>query len=375
MLKQFKYRLKILLSDKGLLFWTLVFPMVIALLFNFALRDAYNATPLEKMEIAYVESYNSDMDSLLDVLELDVSLVSVQRYESQEEAISALEEGLVVAILSMEPELKLTLGETGYTDNLTILQNVLTSYTTKQTMIQSELETNPKLDVQRFIESVLAEHDYVLTNSENKANELVTINFYTTIAMLCIYASQWGAKSGRMVQANMNKVGIRTQISPTKKMSVVLVDLAAVYLIFVVEYAIHLLYLKFILDVDMGSQVLMLITTGLVGGLFSSAMGYTLAVVAGKNESFTANFVSFIGVFLTFLAGMQSVQIKYLIDTKLPIINMLNPAALITDNFYRSYIDADMLGSVMNIGIMLGFTFVLAIVAYRKLKVAQYDHI
>ena len=76
-----------------------------------------------------------------------------------------------------------------------------------------------------------------------------------------------------------------------------------------------------------------------------------------------------------FLAGMMGVGMKYVIDSNIPIINKLNPAAIITDGFYSLYYYSNYQRYWFNIGSLLAITIVLIILSCKRIGRARYDSI
>ena len=57
-LHNFKYSLKTLLRNKGLIFWTFAFPIILGTLFNLAFSDIENKETLDIIDIAIVNNEN-----------------------------------------------------------------------------------------------------------------------------------------------------------------------------------------------------------------------------------------------------------------------------------------------------------------------------
>ena len=55
----FKYSLKILFKNKGLLFWTFIFPIILGTLFNLAFSNIEKIETFNKIEIANTTNNNS----------------------------------------------------------------------------------------------------------------------------------------------------------------------------------------------------------------------------------------------------------------------------------------------------------------------------
>ncbi|MBQ8134025.1 MAG: ABC transporter permease, partial [Clostridia bacterium] len=59
-LHNFKYSLFLLLKNKSLVFWTVAFPIIMALLFNMAFSDLESEDKLDIINIAVVNSVDFD---------------------------------------------------------------------------------------------------------------------------------------------------------------------------------------------------------------------------------------------------------------------------------------------------------------------------
>lgn len=372
--REIGYRLKIFLRDKPLIFWTLLFPMILATFFNVSLRNAYDESEMKPISLAIVESHNEQNNLFIEQLEQRDIVVS-KPYATREEAELAMENKDVSAyVVNKQGIVQLVLGQELSNMESSLLTQIVHSYNTKKQLIEAQTQNNQGVVSFEFIEEISQEHKFVDVDVAEKKQSLVLINFYSTIAMLCIYASEWGNKSGKYLQANLSPLGIRTNISPTRKGKLILFDIVAVYLVFLMEYTIHLSYLKFVLDVPFGNFDVIAIT-GMLGGLLSVTFGYTICVMVNASEDLRGTIISMMGLFMSFLSGMMSAEIKYNIDTHFPLVNKLNPAALITDNLYRSYALDDPNLIYMNYCWMIGIILVLGYLSYRKLRVVTYDHL
>ena len=348
--------------------------MTLAFLFNITIRNAMSAKPLEKIPVAVVNVDDEALNSFLTSMENDHGLFAVQEFNSKDKALVELENNKVAALVEYDEIAKLTVLN-NEDSNTTIIANVFSTYNMKQTLIADQMKQDASKVTPLFLDELINPRLFVISNTDKKMNEIFVINIFTTISMLCVYASQWGVRSGYYMQADKNKLAIRTNSSPIKKSTLVLLDVGVVYFIFLIEFALHLAFLKYGLNISLGTQPLILVLTGLIGGLLSASFGYMICVSINKSEGILSFLVSGLGVLLSFLSGMMSVDVKYAIDTNFPIINKLNPAALITDNFYNSFAGKDLMASYTNLGIMLVMTLIFGYIAFRKLRTATYDSV
>ena len=76
-----------------------------------------------------------------------------------------------------------------------------------------------------------------------------------------------------------------------------------------------------------------------------------------------------------FLSGMMGITMKYVIDTNAPLVNKINPAAMITDGFYSLYY-YDTTGRFMSdLAGLAVFSAVMLVLSLRSLRRIKYDSI
>lgn len=374
MKKQFLYRLKILLKDKALIFWTLFFPMILATFFNVSLREAYKNPPQKIYNVAVVNTDES-FQTFLNSLETDHQFLKQTAYTDYQSAVAASENNSFDAIIVYQDIASITFSSNDYSSESTIISNVFQQYNTKKHLIETELKSNPTVVTENFINDIMSDTKYVTTVSDEKSSEMIVIHFYSAIAMLCIYASQRGNRSAQYLQADMSAIGIRNNISPTSKSKMVLIDVAAIFTIFAIEFCIFIIFLKYLLNAPFGNNFMLIVLTGVIGGLLTSMFGYMMCVVIKGGEGKRSTIISMVGIFMSFLSGMMATNVKFLVDQHLPLLAKINPAALITDNFYWIYMNSHEHVIWENLTWMLGLTIVFGIIAFSKLRRTTYDHI
>ena len=66
-------------------------------------------------------------------------------------------------------------------------------------------------------------------------------------------------------------------------------------------------------------------------------MGMAITTVIKSNENIKTGLIIGITMIGCFFSGMMGITMKYIIDKNVPIINIINPANMITDGFYALY--------------------------------------
>ena len=201
------------------------------------------------------------------------------------------------------------------------------------------------------------------------------IEFYTLIAMTCLYAGCIGMVSICKTLPYLKGNGKRITISPTKKSIVVLSSLIASYIIQLLVLGLLFIYTIFILKVDYSDKIGYIILLSLVGSLAGIALGIIVGAYFKTTENAKTGIMIAITMTGCFLAGMMGVGMKYVIDKNIPIINKINPANMITDGFYSLYYYSDYNRYWFNIICLLIFTGILLILASNKIGRSRYDSI
>lgn len=201
------------------------------------------------------------------------------------------------------------------------------------------------------------------------------IEYYTLIAMACMYGGMLGLTAINNQLANMSAKGKRVSVSPNKKGILVLSSALGSYLVSLAGLVILLIFLKFGLNVEFGSQWLYIIILSLVGDLAGISMGIFIASVFRVSEQAKTGINIAISMFFSVLSGMMGVTLKYVIDKNIPIVNLINPNNLITDGFYALYYYNTFNRYIRDICCLGVFIIVCLFISFRTLRREQYDYI
>ena len=204
-----------------------------------------------------------------------------------------------------------------------------------------------------------------LENISNNNLSYTMIEFYTLIAMACLYGGILGMVAINQNLPNMSNNGKRVAMSPTPKYKVVFSSVLASYIIQLIGIALLFVYTIFVLDVDYGTNLSLIILLAVVGCL----AGFK------ANDNFKTGIVISFTMFGCFLSGMMGITMKYIVDKNIPILNKLNPASMITDGFYSLYYYDTLDRYYFNIISLLIFAFVMIGISTISLRRQKYDNI
>lgn len=373
-IRDFLYTIKIMVRGRVSIFWTLVFPLLLATFMYMAFGNIYEQDEMfRNIKVAVVtedESANG-LNYMLDALsDGDDALLSVTRMsESDAEKLLADEE--VEGIIYTD-DVKLTVAESSV--NASILETVLSEYKQYEHALKDIYKdgTEPKGDMSNLVEKLSEQRSYYTEKASTEGSQNVYNNyFYAIFAMSCLFASLSSIEMMGNLQANVSATGKRKNVSPQRKMTFVLAEFAALLIIHFVVEVISFIYMSCI-GVDFGDRVWEILLTLFVGCFIGLAIGVIVGAISKHAEGTKIGIVIGISMVMSILSDLCINGVKYEIQQHVPIINKLNPAALISDSFYALNVYSDHQVFTENIVIMTIEAVVLIAVGILMVRRNRY---
>lgn len=370
----FKYTLQVIFRDRALIFWTFAFPLIMATFFFLAFSNITSSETLDIIDVAVVDNaawqqnqiFRETFQHLSDDSSED-QLFHTQ-YVSEAEAAALLEDGEISGYLLLTPSPVIFADKSDI--NSTIFKSTVESIAEEASIIETvaredpaKLATLARAKAANLVDQSASNLDYVM------------IEYYTLIAMTCVYGGIIGMIAVNQLLANMSMSGKRIAVSPASKSRLVLSALAASYLIQLLGLALLFAYLIFVLHIDFGTNLPAILLLSLVGCLTGLALGVFLASTLRSNANLKVGLVLAVAMVGCFFAGMMGITMKYLVDTNLPLLNRLNPANLITDGFYALYYYSTLDRYWENIITLVIITLVMIAISVYSLRKEQYDRL
>ena len=390
-LHNLKYTIKTIFRNKTLIFWTFAFPIILGFLFNMAFSDIESDEVLKAFDIAIINNDNYKNNDIYKEVMSNLSNDNENKifnikYTTIDEAKEMLDDNKIEGYLYFETNTpKITIKKSGI--NQTILKfiveevelrkNILNNIVEKEIKNNIE-EGNFEFDTQEIINSImnkLEEENITLNNVSNSNLSYMMIEYYTLIAMACLYGAMIGLTAINQSLADAGNIGKRSSITPTKKIIIVLSKALGAYIVSLVGITLLMLFLHFILKADFGNNLLYIILLALLGTLAGTSFGVLVASAIKSKEEVKTGIILAISMLLTVLAGMMGVTLKYVIDKNVPIINILNPANMITDGFYALYYYNTLDRYWFNIISLLIFSIICIIISSISIRREKYDSI
>lgn len=382
-LHNLKYSFKILFKSKMLIFWTFAFPIILGTFFNMAFKDIENNEKLDIIDIAIVDNENFNNSILYKETFKKLGDSSNEnymfniKYVDLETSKKLLKDKKIIGYLLIEDDVKIVVNSSGI--NETIFRQVVDE------IIQTEIVINYKVskiedsqDINNQVIDIVNDINNTKNNIVDKSSNNLSytlIEFYTLIAMACLYGGILGMVSINNNLANMSAQGKRVSVSPLSKFKLILSSVISSYITQIIGIILLFIYTIIILKVDYGDNLFLVILLALVGCLAGLSLGIFIATIFKTNDNIKTGIIISISMVGCFLSGMMGITMKYYVDKYVPIINKLNPANMITDGFYSLYYYNTLNRYYFNLCSLLLFSIILIIMSVLSLRRQKYDSI
>lgn len=329
-----------------LIFWTFAFPIILGAFFYLAFSDIEDSEKLSVIDIAIVENENFTQNPIWSESfktlgdEADEERLFNIQYVSREQAAELLEDGDISGYVEISDS-----GEPNITVKASGVSETVLKYVTEEIMMNANLAGMYVQGSGATASDAIAAESGMMSSEVRAAIKDISggnlsytmIEFYTLIAMTCLYGGIIGMTAVNRGLANISVHGRRVAISPTKKRTIVLSSVLAGYIIQLIGMALLFLYTVFVLKVDYGDKLHLIVLLALCGCFAGLTMGIAIAVLVKSNENLKTGIIISISMAGSFFSGMMGMTMKYVIDSNVPVINKINPVAMITDGLYSLY--------------------------------------
>lgn len=369
-----KYNILVKFRNFNMTFWPLVFPLILGTFFFFAFGNL-NDADFETVQVAMIQE--SDSNPLFSfyikqVEKSDSDLLDIQEMD-EDTALAALKNKEVSGIYYNTMTPSLTVNAHGIPES--ILQSVLESYNNSLHTIQNILKKHPSgilnglsqmADTKELVQELSLSGKTIDGNSQF---------FYALIAIACLYGSFIGFGSAITLQANLTALAARRCVTPTHKLKLIISEQVASFLIGYIDVIILLLYLRNILKLDFQGQMGKMLIISLFGSLIGVSMGIFVGSLGKMSEGIKVSIILAISMVCSFLSGLMNSSMKDIVEKHAPIINRINPAALISDAFYCINVYDDPARYYRNLITLAGMSIILVFASFLLIRRNRYDSI
>lgn len=371
----FGYRMKSNVRDFGTLFWTLVFPLCLATFFGLVFPNITNSTVTFKtIDVGVYEHPDHAGDpNLLEALKSakqaeDIDLFRVTVYESVEKSEEALQAGKISGYAEISDEVVLHINGSGF--NQTIIKSFFDQYGQISSAIKDIASKNPAviLEVPALLEKNI-EYTRSTFAGRDKPDSIL-IYFYSLIAMTCLYGAFQGQKEVMYIQANQSQLAARQNVSPVPKLKLFGSSLLSVTLVQYLSILILLAYLVFVLRINIGDRIGMILAAAFAGSCLGISFGALVGAVVKAGEGIKIAIIIGTSMLMSLFSGMMQGSIKIAVEKAVPALKYALPGNLIANTFYAIYYFNNngrfYFGMALMIGISIFFYTIVTLVLRRQ---------
>lgn len=380
----FKTTVRRLLLTPSAVVWTLIFPIILATVFNFMFEPMRAKTSIEAIDVAVVadDSWNaSPFSTVVETLaEADEPLIALHAVTSEQEARDLLEQGavegayLVEAIdhgektalekgddadastasaakdeATLAPHVILAPTGSGSADaishdvNRSIIESIVTSYLQSEALIQQATANNPAAladaeAVERALSLDVPVREVSLTHAQPDA---MMIYYYALLGMASMFAAQLAEEHVWRLQPMASAEGARRAISGTSRMRLLIPTVGACWAVSSAFLAIAFGYICLTAHIDFGGREALCLAGITAASLLSCGIGAVVGALPGRLEKDSrSGLLTAATCLLSLFAGLYGAPAMEIADAVVrafPAAAWLNPVCLIRDMFYSVY--------------------------------------
>ncbi len=377
----FTYRLRVLLRDRILIFWTLLYPIALGTFFGIAFHNIGNGSPFHSIPVAVVENAVWQSDETFRTALQDASVDDAGKKlfavtaMSQEQANQSLKDGDVVGYLVLEE------GEAGAAGNIrvvvhssgvsqSILRQFVDSYLQTSAAYTTILTENP--DAMQSLSAVPEEAAIEDATPGGMASNSTIPYFYALIAMAALFGGFWGQREVNDAQADQSDLGQRLGVAPIHKLKALVAGMCAAILLQFASLLVLIAYLALVLGVQFTAPLPMLLAS-LLGSAMGVTFGAFLSALPIRKEGIKIAVLITVSLALSFLAGLMVSTVKYSVIHAVPAMAYLNPANVLSDAFYALYAYTDYSRFLLNVGLLGVFSVAFSLIIYLFTRRQKYD--
>ncbi len=389
------YKFRQILRTRWVLGWTLLFPLILATAFYAGFGSIIKEESAGGMDPVPVALASQDADSPFSQMIRELSKKDAgqdQIFEltaaDDQQARALLEDGRVTGIYydNGEEDPGLTVAETGM--NQTMLSEFLKIYINNYTVIKENAEAaaegaaDPR-QAGRLAQEMAEKTQQIL--SEEDAVEPVKFRedpiapdmqfFFALIAMASLFSSWMSTIFMESISADKSAQGLRFECSPASKFQAVAASAISGIIIQFAANLVLVLYIEHVLGLPFGTPFPFVLLVTTLGGGVGICSGMVISCITGSSESLNVAIPLAFTMICSFLSGLMVSGIRETIELHAPVINRINPAAVLSDALCQAGtygVDSRYWTDVLILVIMVAVCLVLTSI---RLSRRNYDNI
>lgn len=354
--------------DRSELFWGLLFPVIMATLFFVSFGIGMDPEKMSAVPAGLVSEENGMFETFL--TGMDEGILDLEKMDG-EQALDALRAGKISGVFYGGSKPSLTVAASGIEES--ILQTLLSSYLEHETMMEQIAKEHPEklfaAAAQLSGYPDLLEH----VTATGRSMDTNLGYFYALIGMACLFGTFGGLDTSVEIRADQSALAVRRSVAPVHRLKLVLSGMLANFTLQFASVCLLLLYLN-MLGLSFGDKWFLLLPVCALGSLTGVAFGIFVGSLKMR-YGFKVGILVSSSLAMSFLAGLMFVNMKDIVEHHAPIINRVNPAALIADAFYSVAVYDNPARYAVNLALLAAITVLLTAVSFLRLRRERYESI
>lgn len=391
----FKYSVLSILRERSVIVWVILFPLVLATLFNVMFKNMdEGAFVLPTIPVAVVDNsegtagdaFDQTMDALSEADGEDEALLAPTYVKNADEAREMLKAGETIGTITLDadgwPSLELSpgAGDVGVSMEQvkrTVLADVVDDFCRSRAAVEDIIKNDPTaLMNQDVVDSFSERTDYTteLAITHSKTKEYVRY-FYALLGFAALMAAMVGLHTVGAIQPNVSPLGARRALSGTSRARMLAGAIAASWVVSFAALCLAFVYIRFVLGVEFGGREGACVLGMAVAALMATSLGALIGAFPAIPLEAKGGVLTGITCLLSLFAGLYGTPAMRLADQiahDAPWAATINPAKQVTDLFYSLYVYTDLEPFFQTIGVLMVITAVFALVAALLMRRQRY---
>ncbi len=366
-----KYKLKEMFRMKWALGWTILFPIALATAFYFGFGNLIkeSSDTFKPVPVAYV---TEDAQEQIDPFAIVLKQLSDKDAEEQLFRLKICKETEAKKLLKDEKIDGIFYGGNGKEPALVIEKNGM-----NQTFLSQFLREyqNKALMYETTGELSASEISLQTLRFKNDPISPLMNFFFALLAMASLFSSWLSVTAMNGISAAQSDRGKRYECAPVPKTISVLAAATAGIIVQIFSNILLVLYIEGVLQLSFHASFLSVVFVTSLGGIIGITSGMAFSVLAAKSETLKIVLPLAFTMTCSFLSGLMVDSMKQFVETKMPLLNKINPAAVMTDALYTLGTYGTGNRYYQDIIIMIVMIIVFVAVGIAGLSRRSYDNI
>ena len=316
-----KYRFLQITRNRPMMFWALAFPMILGTLFYISFGNIgisatgdsdWDPVPVAVINKLETKSSGTFFADFLDAM--NGSVLDIQDVKNEKDAKKKLENDEIFGIYYVKETPSLTITKNGVSQS--ILTSLLNTYNQNAYLFKEIARTHPER-LTDAVASLQTNGSFITEKSVGgKTLNPTVLYFFALIAYACMSGAYLSIEAVRDTQANLSPLGARRSITPYRNVMILT------------------FYVNYILDIDLGNNYLAILATNFMGSLIGICLGLMIGCIGKLTFSAKIGICTSTTLLTGFLSGLMFGNMKDVIEQNAPILNRINPAAVLSDAYY-----------------------------------------